>query len=209
MTTARGQLVLVVGPSGAGKDTLIDYARAHSESGPCFHFVRRVITRPPSIGEDYESIGVEEFQRQASAGKFALHWQAHGLFYGIPAAVEDHLDRGIVVVANGSRAVVPLARQRYPQLRVLNVTAPVEVLSKRLRGRGRESESSLEQRLARSDLNPVDGTDVLHIDNAGSLSVSGERFIDALRTCRGTSTITSSPTGPSDGQLDRYNEGTE
>ncbi|WP_420965371.1 phosphonate metabolism protein/1,5-bisphosphokinase (PRPP-forming) PhnN [Bradyrhizobium sp. B120] len=193
MTFARGHLVLVVGPSGAGKDTLIDFARAQLQPDPCFHFVRRIITRPPSVGEDHESVDIEEFQRRASAGAFALHWQAHGLFYGIPATVEDLLDRGIAVVANGSRAIVPLARQRYPQLRIVNVTAPVAVLSKRLAGRGRESDSSLKQRLARINLNPIEVRNVLHIDNAGSLNLAGEQFIDALRTWRQTSTITNSP----------------
>ncbi|GLR90973.1 hypothetical protein GCM10007857_76890 [Bradyrhizobium iriomotense] len=44
MTSARGHLVLVVGPSVAGKDTLIDFARAQLQSDPDFHFARRVIT---------------------------------------------------------------------------------------------------------------------------------------------------------------------
>ncbi|QPF90804.1 phosphonate metabolism protein/1,5-bisphosphokinase (PRPP-forming) PhnN [Bradyrhizobium commune] len=192
MTPARRHLILVVGPSGVGKDALIDFARARLRCEPNFHFVRRIITRPASIGEDHEPVDIEEFQRRARAGAFALHWQAHGLFYGIPATVNDQLDRGIVVVANGSRAIVPLARQRYPQLRVVNVTAPVDVLSKRLVGRGRESDSSLKQRLARNNPNPI-GEDVLHIDNGGSLNVAGERFMDALRACRQASSIMSSP----------------
>lgn len=192
MTSARGHLVLVVGPSGAGKDTLIDFARAQLGSDANFHFARRIITRPPSIGEDHEPVDIEEFERRASAGAFALHWQAHGLFYGIPAAVDDQLNRGIAVVANSSRAIVPLARQRYPQLRVINVTAPVEILSNRLAERGRENDASLKQRLARSNPNPI-GKDVLHIDNSGSLNVAAERFIGALRACRQTSTIMSCP----------------
>lgn len=190
-STARGQLVLVVGPSGAGKDTLIDYARAWLRSDPDFHVVRRVITRPASVGEDHEPVDTEEFHRRASAGAFALHWQAHGLFYGIPVAVDDQLDRGTVVVANGSRAIVPLARQRYPQLRVVHVTAPFEVLAERLAGRGREDNSALKQRLARKDLDPIEGGDVLHIDNAGPPNIAGEQLMDVLRACRLAGTIAS------------------
>lgn len=67
MTSVRGRLVLVVGPSGAGKDTLIDYARSRLEADPDFHFARRVITRPPSVGEDHESVDVEEFRSRVSA----------------------------------------------------------------------------------------------------------------------------------------------
>jgi len=193
MTSARGHFVLVVGPSGAGKDSLIDYARLRLQSDPDFHFVRREITRPASVGEDHVTVDSEEFQRRAKAGAFALHWEAHGLFYGIPAAVEDHLDRGAVVIANGSRAIVPFARERYPQLRVVNVSAPVEVLAKRLAGRGRENDLSLKQRLARSALDPVEGRDVLHIDNAGALNVAGERFMEALRVYRRARTVTSNP----------------
>ncbi|WP_426441408.1 hypothetical protein [Bradyrhizobium genosp. P] len=107
MTSARGHLVLVVGPSGAGKDTLIDFARAQLGSDANFHFASRIITKPPSIGEDHEPVDINEFQRRASADAFALHWESHGLFYGIPAAVEDQLDRGIAVVANGSRGSCP------------------------------------------------------------------------------------------------------
>ncbi|WP_246788470.1 phosphonate metabolism protein/1,5-bisphosphokinase (PRPP-forming) PhnN [Bradyrhizobium sp. CCBAU 53421] len=174
-------MVLVVGPSGAGKDTLIDHARVRLQSDTDFYFVRRVITRSPSIGENHESVTLAEFQRRASAEGFALHWQAHGFLYGIPSAVEHQLGRGAVVVANASRAIVPLARQRYPQLLIINVTVPVELLAKRLAGRGREDDTSQKRRLARSDLDLIEGRDVLCIDNAGSLSVAGEQFMRALR----------------------------
>ncbi|MCC8957602.1 phosphonate metabolism protein/1,5-bisphosphokinase (PRPP-forming) PhnN [Bradyrhizobium sp. Pear77] len=184
MTSARGHLVLVVGPSGAGKDTLIDYARARLQSDTDFHFVRRVITRSPSIGENHEPVSIAEFQCRANAGAFALHWQAYGFSYGIPSTVERQLCRGTVVVANSSRAIVPLARLRYPKLLVINVTVPVEVLSRRLVGRGRENASSRKQRLARSDIDLIEGRDVLRINNVGSLDVAGEQFIDALRACR-------------------------
>src|SRR5258708_1339198 len=126
-------LVLVVGPSGAGKDTLLEAARRALADDPRFRFVRRVITRPADAGgEAHEAVTEEEFARRA----FALQWQAHGLHYGIPA--ETIVGGPVVVVANVSRTVVADAARRFPT-RVIEVTAPVEVLAARLAARAREN----------------------------------------------------------------------
>ena len=75
-------LVLVVGPSGAGKDSLLNAARAAFADDPRIHFVRRVITRPADPGgEDHEPVNEAGF----AARSFALSWSAHGLSDGIPA----------------------------------------------------------------------------------------------------------------------------
>src|SRR6516165_1390213 len=101
-------LVLVVGPSGAGKDTLIEAARLALADDPRFRFVRRVITRPADAGgEAHEAVSEAEF----AARDFTLQWQAHGLRYGIPAAVIDDVGLEQVVVANVSRTVVAEAAQ--------------------------------------------------------------------------------------------------
>ncbi len=177
---ASGRLVLVVGPSGAGKDTIIDYARARLKTDPRVHFVRRVISRPAGAGEDHLPVGRQAFEEMAQEGHFALHWQAHGLSYGLLCEIDKWLAQGDVVVANGSRAVLADARRRYPQLVIVNVTAPREVLAKRLVERGRESLESVHQRLIRSEQHPVDGVDVIHIDNSGAAEMAGERFLDLL-----------------------------
>lgn len=176
----RGRLILVVGPSGAGKDTLIDYARNRLQNDRRVHFVRRVISRLAAVGEDHEPVDADEFQRRVRDGAFALHWQAHGLSYGIPSEIDAGLEHGDVVVANGSRAVLPDARRRYPQLLVVNVTAPLEILTQRLAGRGREDEVGIRQRLIRSEQQSVEGDDVLHIDNSGLTEVAGERVLAVL-----------------------------
>ena len=104
-------LVLVVGPSGAGKDTVLALARVALAGDRRFRFVRRVITRPADAGgEDHEAVSVREFDARA----FALRWQAHGLHYGIPLDVTDDLARGIVVVANVSRGVIAAAAEQFP-----------------------------------------------------------------------------------------------
>ncbi|APO70291.1 ribose 1,5-bisphosphate phosphokinase PhnN 2 (plasmid) [Rhizobium gallicum] len=172
-----GRLVLVVGPSGAGKDTLIDYARDRLRADPRVHFVRRIISRPAGPGEDHEPVDTTEFDRRDREGGFSLQWHAHGLSYGIPSEIDDWLERGDVVVANGSRATLPTARRKYPQLLVVNVTAPMDVLAKRLIERGRENLESVSRRLTRGDQHLVDGADVVHIDNSGSVEVAGERLL--------------------------------
>jgi ribose 1,5-bisphosphokinase len=177
----QGTLVLVVGPSGAGKDTLIDHARDRLGKEPGFAFVQRAITRPAGAGEDHEAISEDEFERRLAAGAFSLHWRAHGLGYGLPAAIDGWLDAGTVVVANGSRAMLEEARHRFPKLLVVNVTAPPEVLAKRLAGRGRESEADIGERLAAGGRHEVLGTDVIALDNSGPPAVAGEALTVALR----------------------------
>ena len=108
-----GLLCLVVGPSGAGKDTLMERARAELAPRGRHLFVRRVITRQADAGgEDHEPETVAGFQARAAAGDFLLHWQAHGLCYGIPATVAAARRDGMTVVANVSRAVLDDARRR-------------------------------------------------------------------------------------------------
>ncbi|MFN3615888.1 MAG: phosphonate metabolism protein/1,5-bisphosphokinase (PRPP-forming) PhnN, partial [Rubrimonas sp.] len=139
---------VVVGPSGVGKDTLIDIARA---ARPDLLFVRRAITRPAcSGGEAHEAVSAERFERMAEAGDFALWWRAHGLSYGLPRSIDDALAAGRSAVFNGSRAMIPAARARFSPLRILFVTAAPEVLSARLAARGREDQATRAARLSRA-----------------------------------------------------------
>ena len=174
-----GAMVVVVGPSGAGKDSLIVFARDRLAGDPRFHFVRRVVTRPADAGgEDHAFVPPERFEEMAQAGAFALDWRAHGLAYGIPAEVDAVVAAGGVAVANLSRRAVAAARTRYPRVVVVEVTAPLPVLAERLAGRGRESAEAVAARLARSITEPLD--DAVRIDNAGPLEVAGERFVALL-----------------------------
>ena len=156
-------LFLVVGPSGAGKDTLIDGARAALAGDPGFRFVRRVITRPSGPGEDHEPVDAAEFARRRDAGGFALHWQAHRLDYGIPADIAPDLAAGRAVVANVSRQVIAQAAGRYPVV-VLEISAAPDVLARRLAGRGRETPAQIADRLTRGVALP-DGVPVRRVVN--------------------------------------------
>jgi ribose 1,5-bisphosphokinase len=149
-----GKLVLVVGPSGAGKDALAGGARQALADDPRFLFVRREITRPAEAGgEDHLPVTREEFAaRQAG---YALAWQAHGLLYGIPGAIVAELEAGRIVIANVSRTVIAQAASRFPVL-VLEITASPAVLAARLAARGREGAADRASRLARRVALPAD-----------------------------------------------------
>jgi phosphonate metabolism protein PhnN/1,5-bisphosphokinase (PRPP-forming) len=166
-------LVLVVGPSGAGKDSLLNAARDAFRGDPRVHFVRRVITRPPDPhGEKHEAVTEAEFALR----DFALSWSAHGLRYGIPMVA---LQAAPVVVANVSRGVIAEAARRFP-VRVIEITAPPEILAVRLAARGRETATDVANRLARTAAIP-DGVPVETVWNDGTLEAGIERFVAALR----------------------------
>ncbi len=145
-----GTLFLIVGPSGAGKDTLIDGARAKLAGDGRTLFARRVITRPAgSGGEDHEPATEAEFGERERGGGFLITWRAHGLAYGLPAQLGDALAAGRNVVANVSRAVLDELVRRFPTAHIVEITAPPEILATRLAGRGRETASQIAERLAR------------------------------------------------------------
>jgi ribose 1,5-bisphosphokinase len=150
--TAPGPLFLVVGPSGAGKDTLLRHAQEALRHDPDIIFVRRVVTRPSSAAEEHHSLSPEAFGVAERQGAFALTWNAHGLSYAIPLSVETDMAAGRRVVCNVSREVVAEARARYPRAVVVLVTAPEEVLRARLIARGRPSDIDVAARLSRASL---------------------------------------------------------
>jgi ribose 1,5-bisphosphokinase len=145
-----GRLILVVGPSGAGKDTLLGRARTAFEGDGNIVFQRRVVTREASSFEDNEQMSPEAFRQARMRGDFAVHWEAHGHCYGLPRVIDDDIGAGRTVVANVSRAVVDEMRRAYADVTVVVVTAPPEVLAERLAARARGSDGRLADRLGRA-----------------------------------------------------------
>lgn len=172
--SVRGTLFLIVGPSGAGKDTLIAAARGRL---PRYVFPQRTITRPRHAGgEDHIEVGADDFERLEREGGFALSWRAHGLRYGIPASIASELSGGRHVVINVSREILAEARRLFSASRVIEVTAPPEQRAARLRERGREAEGAIGSRLARVQSVEADDT----IVNDGPLETAIAKFLTAL-----------------------------
>jgi phosphonate metabolism protein PhnN/1,5-bisphosphokinase (PRPP-forming) len=178
---AQGALVLVVGPSGAGKDALIGAAREALEADGKFLFPRRIVTRRAFTAiEDHDTLDLDAFKRQKLRGAFALDWEAHGLCYALPASIDAAMMAGRVVVANVSRAVIPRAIEKYERCHVFLVAAPVEIRAARLAARGRESADDVAQRLAREGAAAPTGVLPVIIDNSGTLEDGARRFLKAL-----------------------------
>jgi thymidine phosphorylase len=149
--TNSGVFFFVVGPSGVGKDTLIDGAKAALAHDPDFVFATRTITRPSGApGEAHVGVTAEEFAALDTAQRFLITWQAHGLHYGLPVELKDALARGQHVIANGSRAVIGELAGRVARFVVIEVSALASALAARIAERGRETEAEIAARLARS-----------------------------------------------------------
>ena len=172
-----GRVLAVVGPWGAGKDTLL--AGVCGPGGP--HWVRRVSTRAATPGgEPFEGVDEATFLRRQAAGEFVLHWRAHGLAYGLPHAEFAPLAEGRDVIFNGSRAILRQAARQFPGLRVILVTAPPEVLANRLAARGRETAAGIAERLAREAPLP-EGLPVITIINDATPEAGIARLRAALQ----------------------------
>ena len=180
----EGTLVLVVGPSGAGKDALLRAASAALNADPEFEFPQRIITRPPDDTELHSEMALQEFERAELAGAFALSWAAHGYRYGIPRRIDDSVAKGKIVVANVSRGILEAAGQRYRNCVALLVTASPAVLADRLARRGRESRAAALSRIERPAPPLPAGVRVIIIENNGTLTEAADRFLAALHEIR-------------------------
>jgi phosphonate metabolism protein PhnN/1,5-bisphosphokinase (PRPP-forming) len=177
-----GALVLVVGPSGAGKDSLIAAAKDALEHEPHFIFPRRVVTRTPvAAAEDHDTLSENDFDEAERRGGFMLSWRAHGLAYGIPNSLRAELAANKIVVVNVSRLIIEDAESCCERVTVLSITAPPAILAQRVAQRGRESADEVEKRLRREQPLRSRRADIVEIRNEGPLAQTAEVFINALR----------------------------
>ncbi len=185
-TNVAGTLICVAGPSGAGKDTLINAARSHFANDARFHFPQRCITRTQTPDEPHTVMDAETFQRLKAAGAFFLAWRAHGLDYAVPADARAALSEGRAVVINISRRVVMEARAAWPRMALIHVTARADVLAARLQARARDGEEAIEERLRRASAIALPAGDWVHeLDNSGPLAEARAGFIALLERIAG------------------------
>ncbi|MDZ4789833.1 MAG: phosphonate metabolism protein/1,5-bisphosphokinase (PRPP-forming) PhnN [Hyphomicrobiales bacterium] len=176
-----GTLICVVGPSGAGKDTLINFARERLADDPRYVFPQRYISRGATPDEPHIPITEDECERRRRAEDFFLHWRAHGVTYALGRNVESALRDGKTMVANISRQMIGAARDRWPQTVVIHVTVDPQILRARLRTRGRESAEGVDARLLRGaevDVRPAPW--VFEFDNSEHVASTGPRFVALL-----------------------------
>ena len=176
-----GRLVLVVGPSGAGKDSVLRYAMRHFAGDARFVFPKRCVTRVADAGaEDHESVDERTFDELVGQQAFAVMWEAHGHKYGVRSAIDEDLAEGRVVSVNVSRTILADITHRYPHVVVVEISASPEIRAARIAARGRENTTDIMQRVGRS-VPPIPSklqSAIIH--NNGSLIEAGENFCRLL-----------------------------
>ncbi len=178
----NGRLIAVVGPSGVGKDSVMEGLAAADST---LYLVRRMITRAPELGgEAFDAVSVEKFNELATLGHFAVHWGAHDLQYGIPTSIQTVLGRGQDCLANFSRSALLAGDAAFAHFCVLNITARPETLASRLKARGRESEAQIAKRLAQATKPLPVGLTVMTVSNDGALDATIAQALSLLQPVR-------------------------
>jgi ribose 1,5-bisphosphokinase len=175
------KLFYVIGASGAGKDTLMNYARNSINGSEKIIFAHRYITRPPFMGnENHIYLSTEEFRSRIDNNLFALYWESHAQFYGIGIEINNWLENGFNVVVNGSRQYLPVAQKIYPDMVVVLVDASPEIISERLTGRGRENADEIKKRIARTSEIRADLKNCIKVQNDGAIIDAGEELVSII-----------------------------
>lgn len=183
----QGTLFYVIGPSGSGKDSLMNYARRQlargQVGGASVLFAHRYITRPMDAGgENHVELSVAEFQKRRAMGLFALDWQSHQNFYGIGVEVVSWINAGANVVVNGSREYLPTASELFPAMHVVSIDVSPDVLRQRLTDRGRETAIEIDARIERNlQIPPIVHPNLIVLNNDAPLAESGARFVVMLQ----------------------------
>lgn len=183
-------MLIVCGPSGTGKSTLLGHLLANRET--CV-LSRSTTTRAPrgkeKNGVEYDFVDVETFQTRIERGDFVEYANVFGNYYGTPhemirSAVEKGQDVLFDIDVQGSRAI----RSQYPNVWCVLIAPPsMEVLEKRLRARGTDAEEVIQRRLntAKSELAQVDLFDFVIVND--DLETARRQILaiyDALRLRR-------------------------
>lgn len=179
------RLIYVVGPSGAGKDSVLSWLREHTPLNAPVHWAMRTIDRPmgkASNIENHQAVDAESFEKMIHAGEFAMHWDANTHRYGIHRNELRVLrDPCWYVLVNGSRAHLSEITTAYPGVTVLHITARWEVLRQRLQHRGRESTEAIEARLSRIvPISVPESSILIEVSNNTTLEEAGTELLGRL-----------------------------
>lgn len=169
------RVILIVGPSGAGKDTLLRAARKRFSEISDLRFAKRYITRPPDVNEDNYYVDKSGFELLEKGSFFVSTWRAHGNCYGIPRHELNPGTQKTTVTSISRSAIADFYTSPLRPITV-NITAQPDVLERRLAARGRESIEDIRARLKRSP-KPLYGTDHITFDNSAELEQTTAEFI--------------------------------
>jgi len=148
---AKGQLIIISGPSGVGKSTI------------CNELVKRLDNVYLSVsattrsqkngeknGEDYWFVGRDEFEKQIKAGNFIEHAEVFGNLYGTPKdKVLKALDKGKTAILEIDVQGAQQVKNLYPEAKLIFILPPKQTeLEKRINDRGRDDETDIGKRLA-------------------------------------------------------------
>lgn len=178
-----GKLVIFVGSSGSGKDSLIyaSFKRLSDEYIPV-HRVRRWITRPNHHSERFNSVSKTVFLSAVKNNQFALWWSIYDTYYGVEKAeIDPHLIEGKLVLVNLSRTMCTKALELYPDAIIILVRVPVYIAEKRIHKRDREDGKNLEARLRRLHAKVNIPFPELLLQNDGTLDASTEVLVHYLK----------------------------
>ena len=177
----EGSLVYVMGPSGAGKDSVLARARALLPPDAPVVFAHRYITRPADTGgENHVAVTRAEFAMRRAHGLFAYHWHAHGNDYAVGREIHNWRAAGLTVVVSGSRDHFLRTGGLDSQARPVLITAPAERLKQRLAGRGRESALEAAERLERAEAYDIDDPRLVTIVNDATIDEAASAFVRLL-----------------------------
>lgn len=179
----KAKLFLVVGPSGVGKDSVLDGARVAFKGDQKFVFARRIITRTAGLGgEEFEAVSVDRFDELEASSAFFITWAAHNLHYGLSVQLLEQLKEGTHVFANVSRAALTAIAALWDNVAIIEITASPEKITERLHARNRETKADIAARLKRQTPHYPDGIEVITILNNSSIDDAVERFVTAVNS---------------------------
>lgn len=149
-------LILIVGASGVGKDTLLKELKKYLSA----NFIKRYITRQPDINESNYYVSKEAFKVLENSAYFISSWSAHNNFYGIS---KNSIKEGLNIISV-SRAVIKNFEDIFEEVYTINITLNKKILKQRLLNRKRESLNEIENRLNR-DYKIINAKNLIEFEN--------------------------------------------
>lgn len=172
MVNKMKKIVLIVGASGVGKDTLLRNIKDKVKA----NFLKRYITREPDNNESNYYIDEDAFLALKEKNYFISSWKAHGNHYGI---AKEHIKEGLSIISI-SRGAVEDFEKVFDEVITINITLPKELMIRRLHDRGRESIDEILKRVERAS-KEVEATNLIEFDNSDTLENSSKKFIQLIK----------------------------